>query len=112
KPREWRSRTISKYFSMNSMRPWKMHTVPLRSRGGDQRANLIEIPSRVFRTPTTAPWGTGLAGMETSFIEEYFHEFGPRPTASLIGIIGSTQQLRGGAPDNSAGGSDCARLIP
>src|SRR5579871_5012114 len=49
-----------------------MHTVPLRSRGAGQRANLIEIPSGVLRTPTTAPSGTGLAGMETSFIERYF----------------------------------------
>src|SRR5258708_21067287 len=45
-----------------------MHTVPLRSDGGGQRANLIEIPSGVLRTPITAPSGTGLAGMEMSFI--------------------------------------------
>src|SRR5258708_20769236 len=45
-----------------------MHTVPLRSDGGGQRANLIEIPSGVLRTPITAPSGTGLAGMETRFI--------------------------------------------
>src|SRR5262245_61415927 len=79
KPRALSSRTISKYFSMNSMRPWKMHTVPLRCDGGGQRANLIEMPSRVFRTPTTAPSGTGLAGIETSFIEEYFRKFGVAP---------------------------------
>src|SRR5215475_2591137 len=53
-----------------------MHTVPLRpDGGGGQRVNLIEIPSGVFRTPTTAPAGTGLAGMETSFIGEHFRKF-------------------------------------
>src|ERR1700719_488097 len=50
-----------------------MQTVPLHpDGGGGQRENLIEIPSGVFRIPITAPSGTGLAGMETSFIRTYF----------------------------------------
>src|SRR5882762_4224449 len=49
-----------------------MHTVPLWLGGGGQRVNLIEAPSGVFRTPARAPSGTGLAGMETSFIREHF----------------------------------------
>src|SRR5215467_10690098 len=58
---------------MNSMRPWNRQTVPLRLDGGaGQRANLSEAPSGVLTTPDTAPSGTGLAGMETSFIGGYF----------------------------------------
>src|ERR1700719_3380335 len=85
-----------------------MQTVPLHpDGGGGQRENLIEIPSGVFRTPITAPSGTGLAGMETSFIRKYFRNSaalhdccrsepardGPHP--SLIGIAGSTQREHG-----------------
>jgi hypothetical protein len=35
KPRRRSSPTTSKYFSMNSLRPGKMHTVPRRSRKVD-----------------------------------------------------------------------------
>src|ERR1700730_2755368 len=45
-----------------------MHTVPLRPGGGCQRANRIEMPSGVLSMPVTAPSGTGLAGMEMSFM--------------------------------------------
>src|SRR6266545_1874522 len=66
KPRPRRSRTVSKYFSMNSARPWNRQTVPLRPGGGCQRAKRKVTPSRVLSVPETAPSGTGLAGMETS----------------------------------------------
>src|SRR6266508_1784918 len=66
KPRPRRSRTVSKYFSMNSARPWNRQTVPLRPGGGCQRANRKVTPSRVLSVPETAPSGNGLAGMETS----------------------------------------------
>src|SRR5579859_4896815 len=69
KPRSRKSRTVSKYFSMYSLRPWKMQTVPLRLAGGDQRANRISAPSGVLIVPETASSGTGLAGIETSDME-------------------------------------------
>src|SRR3984893_17900883 len=84
-----------------------MQTVPLHpDGGGGQRENLMEIPSGVFRIPTTAASGTGLAGMETSFIRTYFrnsaalHAAGRSPpgaarTASIIGIAVGTQRKRG-----------------
>ena len=65
KPRARNSRTVSKYFSMNSARPWNRHTVPLRPGGGCQRAKRILTPSRVLSMPVTTSSGTGLAGMET-----------------------------------------------
>ena len=40
-----RSRTSSKYFSMNSVRPWNRHTVPLRPAAAGQRAKRIDTPS-------------------------------------------------------------------
>ena len=46
KPRERNSRTVSKYFSMNSARPWNRQTVPLRPGGGCQRAKRRLTPSR------------------------------------------------------------------
>ena len=42
--------------------------MPLRPGGGDQRANRSETPSGVLSVPVTTPSGTGLAGIETSFI--------------------------------------------
>src|SRR2546425_10175747 len=50
---------------MNSARPGKRQTVPLRPGGGSHRANRNDTPSGVFSVPVTAPSGTGLAGMET-----------------------------------------------
>src|SRR5262249_58789736 len=63
-----RSRTVSKYFSMNSERPWNKQTVPLRPGGGSQRAKRSDTPSGVLTVPETAASGTGLAGMETRFM--------------------------------------------
>src|SRR5580658_6502585 len=68
KPRLRRSRTVSKYFSIHSVRPGRMQTVPRRPAGGAKRANRKCTPSGVFNMPVTASSGTGLAGMETSFI--------------------------------------------
>src|SRR5262249_708489 len=53
---------------MNSARPPNKHTVPLRPGGGAQRANRSETPSEVFIAPVTTFSGTGLAGIEMSFI--------------------------------------------
>src|ERR1700678_1969080 len=69
KPRLRKSRTVSKYFSIHSVRPGKMQTVPRRPGGGAKRAKRNCTPSGVFSMPVTAPSGTGLAGMETSFME-------------------------------------------
>src|SRR5262245_52107654 len=66
KPRSRRSRTVSKYFSIISLRPVKMQTVPLRPDGGDQRAKRSSAPSTVLMVPVTTFSGTGLAGIETS----------------------------------------------
>jgi len=62
------SRTVSKYFSIHSARPWKMHTVPRRPAGGSQRAKRKLTPSGVLSMPVTKLSGTGLAGIETSFM--------------------------------------------
>jgi len=67
KPRARRSRTVSKYFSIHSLRPGRMHTVPRRPAGGNQRANRSETPSGVLSVPVTMHSGTGFAGIETSF---------------------------------------------
>src|SRR4051812_7398978 len=69
KPRARRSRTVSKYFSMNSARPVNRQTVPLRPGGGAQRAKRMSTPSRVLSMPLTTSSGTGLAGMETRVME-------------------------------------------
>jgi hypothetical protein len=45
-----------------------MTTVPLRPAGGSQRAKRKLTPSGVFNSPVTKLSGTGLAGMETSFM--------------------------------------------
>src|SRR5580693_6231124 len=68
KPRLRKSRTVSKYFSIHSVRPGKTQTVPRRPAGGAKRAKRICTPSAVLSMPLTAPSGTGLAGIETSFI--------------------------------------------
>ncbi len=65
KPRARSSRAVSKYFSMNSARPWNRQTVPLRPGGGCQRAKRRLTPSRALIVPETTSSGTGLAGMET-----------------------------------------------
>ena len=50
KPRARRSRTVSKYFSMNSARPWNRQTVPLRPGGGCQRAKRsVDAVARLQR---------------------------------------------------------------
>src|SRR5207244_3782517 len=66
KPRSRKSRTVSKYFSIGSLRPVKTQTVPLRPAGGAQRANRNSAPSGVLIVPLTTSSGTGLAGIETS----------------------------------------------
>src|SRR5438105_6849003 len=66
KPRSRKSRTVSKYFSICSLRPVKTQTVPLRPAGGAQRANRNSAPSGVLMVPETTSSGTGLAGIETS----------------------------------------------
>src|SRR6185295_15268657 len=45
-----------------------MQTVPRRPGGGAHRAVRSVTPSGVFSIASTAPSGTGLAGIETSFI--------------------------------------------
>src|SRR4051794_24764545 len=49
---------------MNSARPAKTHSVPLRPGGGAKRAKRKSAPSAVFTVPTVAPSGTGFAGIE------------------------------------------------
>jgi hypothetical protein len=66
KPRSRKSRTVSKYFSICSLRPVKTQTVPLRPAGGAQRAKRNSAPSGVLMVPETTSSGTGLAGIETS----------------------------------------------
>src|SRR5215471_18594969 len=66
KPRSRKSRTVSKYFSICSLRPVKTHTVPLRPAGGAQRAKRSSAPSGVLMVPETTSSGTGLEGIETS----------------------------------------------
>ena len=51
KPRSRRSRTVSKYFSIGSLRPVNTHTVPLRPAGGAQRAKRNSAPSGVLMVP-------------------------------------------------------------
>jgi len=68
KPRSRRSRTVSKYFSICSLRPVKTQTVPLRPAGGAQRAKRSSAPSGVLMVPLTTFSGTGLDGIETSVI--------------------------------------------
>src|SRR2546430_11924329 len=70
KPRLRRSRTVSKYFSMNSLRPVKTHTVPLPPAGASQRAKRNSTPSGVVILPVTTSSGTGLPGIETSFMAQ------------------------------------------
>src|SRR5450432_3147743 len=70
KPRWRRSRTVSKYFSMNSPRPVKTQTVPLALSGQSQRAKRNSTPSGVLTLPVTASSGPGLSGMATSFMAE------------------------------------------
>ena len=69
KPRARRSRTVSKYFSMYSARPCSTTTVPLRPGGGAKRAKRKVTPSGVWMLPVTTSSGTGLAGMEMSFMK-------------------------------------------
>jgi hypothetical protein len=53
---------------MNSARPCSSTTVPLRPGGGAQRAKRKLTPSGVLMAPVTTWSGTGLAGVETSFM--------------------------------------------
>ena len=69
KPRSRKSRTVSKYFSMYSLRPVKTQTVPLRLAGGAHREKRNSAPSGVLIVPDTTSSGTGLAGIETSVME-------------------------------------------
>src|SRR6516165_4577472 len=48
-----------------------MQTVPRRPAGGSQRAKRRATPSGVFRVPATKLSGTGLAGIETSFMKAF-----------------------------------------
>src|SRR4029077_2472968 len=62
-----KSATTSKYFSMNSPRPWKTQTVPRRGgRVGSQRAKRSWIPREDLKTPVVAPLGTGFLASATS----------------------------------------------
>ncbi len=47
--------TTSKYFSMNSVRPWNTQTVPLRPAGGGKRAKRNSRPSEVLMVPSRPP---------------------------------------------------------
>ncbi len=67
KPRRRKSATTSKYFSMNSPRPWKTQTVPRRGgRVGSQRAKRSRTPRGDLKTPVVAPLGTGFFASATS----------------------------------------------
>src|SRR3954468_24296720 len=88
KPRERSTRTVSKYFSMNSARPWMMQTVPLRPGGGCQRAKRRLTPSRVLSMPVTTSSGTGLAGIETRSMK-----FDRSRAASLIAALGGGDSI-------------------
>ena len=46
-----------------------MQTVPLRPGGGAQRAKRSSTRSGVFSVPVTTSSGTGLAGMDMSFMK-------------------------------------------
>jgi hypothetical protein len=61
-PRSRKSRTVSKYFSICSLRPVKTQTVPLRPAGGAQRAKRNSAPSGVLMVPETTSSGTGIGG--------------------------------------------------
>src|SRR3569833_561576 len=67
---------------MNSARPCNTTTVPLRPGGGAQRAKRKLTPSGVLIAPVTTWSGTGLAGMETSFMDG--HEAAAASWAWLI----------------------------
>ena len=82
KPRARKSRTVSKYFSMYSARPCNSTTVPLRPGGGSKRAKRSETPSGVLTAPVTTWSGTGLAGMEMSFMT--YISMGYRHAAALL----------------------------
>src|SRR4051794_39567256 len=69
-PRSRRSATVSKYFSICSLRPVKTQTVPLRPAGGAQRAKRSSAPSGVLMVPETTSSGTGLEGIETSVMRQ------------------------------------------
>ena len=63
-----RSRIVSKYFSMHSLRPGRMTTVPLSGRAGGREARIAELqPSRAVRKPPVAFSGDGIAG---DFVKE------------------------------------------
>src|SRR5436190_19379427 len=67
KPRRLRSATTSKYFSMNSPRPWNRHTVPRRGpRVASQRAKRSRMPLGHFKSPVVAPLGAGFLASATS----------------------------------------------
>src|SRR5215813_7197670 len=89
KPRSRRSRTVSKYFSICSLRPVKTQTVPLRPAGGAQRAKRSSAPSGVLMVPETTSSGTGLEGIETSVMD-------------WTAIGGKSWKSRGLAPEDQA----------
>jgi hypothetical protein len=84
-PRSRKSRTVSKYFSIGSLRPVKTQTVPLRPAGGAQRANRNSAPSGVLMVPETTSSGTGLAGIETSVMRR--NRLGEKGWKSRVGSV-------------------------
>ena len=67
KPRRRRSATTSKYFSMNSPRPWNRHTVPRRGpRVASQRAKRSLHATGAIEIPVVAPLGIGFLASATS----------------------------------------------
>ena len=67
KPRRRKSATTSKYFSMNSPRPWNTHTVPrFGGRVGSQRAKRSLHPAGDLKMPVVAPLGAGFFASATS----------------------------------------------
>src|SRR5262249_1434094 len=69
KPRRRKSATTSKYFSIDSLRPWNRQIVPrLGPRVGSQRAKRNRTPSRLLNVPVMAPLGAGFLASATSSI--------------------------------------------
>src|SRR5262245_21472656 len=72
---------------MNSARPCSTTTVPLRPGGGAQRAKRRFTPSEVLIAPVTTSSGTGLAGMETSFMKQEGERCGPSAYSRVAGVL-------------------------
>src|SRR5215467_13871366 len=88
KPRRRKSATTSKYFSINSPRPWNTHTVPrLGGRVGSQRAKRNFTPPDDLKTPVVAPLGAGFFASATSSMRAY------PPSKHASGLLYSSRRV-------------------